>query len=472
MELNLCKDGFSGYNRDWADINNFSNDLLDPEVLLPLDPGILATGITTNPSDVLHQGVKYQIESKTFRITSGTVTRWKQSSKGHVESGGGPLESRDYELGVTGACALPVKDNEHDEPLYDNIAIKSGVLGTRKCKSTSVGVLDLASKLALDEPPFSKAAEISPTTGREPCVQSCRPRQPDFVLRNQQRFHCQLLGQRSKGNDTYNLGLDDGENGGKVMDEELLRPERNRCIDLEQYGREDKGYDTGSEVGDSNEGELTQANGTFGKTVTTTSQQHKGSNHTIQDGRHGSSRTKNQTPSAMPTRALRRPSHHQHAAALDSKRSSQLGLLPSDPQTQGSTWPPRSTQQSGDYAAWKDDIYGPHGKGADYDAVGPKDKNNRDDDFDNAGQSSGSETGDDDSDAGTDNGRETRRLHVRTRALWSKLDEQRLLAYKNKMGMKWDDICRRFPDRTPGVVEARWYILRGNQLPLLSSQSG
>ncbi|KAF2182688.1 hypothetical protein K469DRAFT_231262 [Zopfia rhizophila CBS 207.26] len=121
-----------------------------------------------------------------------------------------------------------------------------------------------------------------------------------------------------------------------------------------------------------------------------------------------------------------------------------------------------STQRSGDYGTWKTGARSPHGKGADNDAVGlDKDEDDRDDEFENSDQISGSETGDDDSDAGTDDGRETRRVDVRTRAPWSKSDEQRLLAYRCKMGMKWDDIYPLFPNRTPGAIQARWYILQG-----------
>jgi Myb-like DNA-binding domain len=53
------------------------------------------------------------------------------------------------------------------------------------------------------------------------------------------------------------------------------------------------------------------------------------------------------------------------------------------------------------------------------------------------------------------------RLRKRTRVPWLELDEQRLLLYKNKQGMTWDDICLRFPDRTPGAVKLRWYALHG-----------
>lgn len=31
---------------------------------------------------------------------------------------------------------------------------------------------------------------------------------------------------------------------------------------------------------------------------------------------------------------------------------------------------------------------------------------------------------------------------------------------KDKMGMPWKDIFKRFPDRTPGAVKVRWHIAR------------
>ena len=132
---------------------------------------------------------------------------------------------------------------------------------------------------------------------------------------------------------------------------------------------------------------------------------------------------------------------------------------------------PSSTQQSSDYTASKTGTRSPHGKGANNDAVGPdddEDDNDRDDDFGNGSQSSGSESsGGSDSDASAaaaDDGRlhrEHRRVQVRTRRPWLESDDRRLLAYKNKMGMKWDDIFGRFPDRTPGAVRAHWHILQG-----------
>ena len=51
-------------------------------------------------------------------------------------------------------------------------------------------------------------------------------------------------------------------------------------------------------------------------------------------------------------------------------------------------------------------------------------------------------------------------LRKRTRVPWLESDEQRLLLYKDKMGMPWKDIFKRFPDRTPGAVKVRWHILQ------------
>lgn len=109
----------------------------------------------------------------------------------------------------------------------------------------------------------------------------------------------------------------------------------------------------------------------------------------------------------------------------------------------------------------------PHGKGADYNAIAPdKDKDKRDDGFENDGRSSGSENSggsDSDTSAATaddddDNGRlhrEHRRVQVRMRRPWPNSNNQRLLAYKRKMGMKWDDIYPLFPNRTLGAIQAR-----------------
>ncbi|KAF2193631.1 hypothetical protein K469DRAFT_712418 [Zopfia rhizophila CBS 207.26] len=99
---------------------------------------------------------------------------------------------------------------------------------------------------------------------------------------------------------------------------------------------------------------------------------------------------------------------------------------------------------------------------------------NGDDDFEDSGVNSGNRhSGDSDSDAEIDDDdddddnddepphREHRRAHVRTREPWSKSDEQRLLAYKSKMDMKWNDIFCRFLNRTLGAVRACWHILQG-----------
>ena len=90
-------------------------------------------------------------------------------------------------------------------------------------------------------------------------------------------------------------------------------------------------------------------------------------------------------------------------------------------------------------------IHSPHGKVANDDTVGPdKDEDDRDDDFESGGQSLGSESsGGIDSDASgaaDDKGderphRKDGRVQVQTRRPWLKSGDERLVAYKSKMGM-------------------------------------
>jgi hypothetical protein len=48
----------------------------------------------------------------------------------------------------------------------------------------------------------------------------------------------------------------------------------------------------------------------------------------------------------------------------------------------------------------------------------------------------------------------------RTRKPWLESDEVLLLLLKDKQGMEWKEICKRFPGRTPGAVQVRYYTLR------------
>ncbi|KAF1362263.1 hypothetical protein EJ07DRAFT_153815 [Lizonia empirigonia] len=47
----------------------------------------------------------------------------------------------------------------------------------------------------------------------------------------------------------------------------------------------------------------------------------------------------------------------------------------------------------------------------------------------------------------------------RTHIAWQKSDEARLLSLKDKQGMEWKDIFRRFPERSEGAVKVRYYML-------------
>lgn len=61
--------------------------------------------------------------------------------------------------------------------------------------------------------------------------------------------------------------------------------------------------------------------------------------------------------------------------------------------------------------------------------------------------------------------RVNKRFRQRSRKPRSELDKQQLLAFKDKVGMKWTDIFKRFPDRTPGAIRTRWHMLHGKEFP-------
>jgi len=64
--------------------------------------------------------------------------------------------------------------------------------------------------------------------------------------------------------------------------------------------------------------------------------------------------------------------------------------------------------------------------------------------------------------AGSDEGshRGDTRFRQRTHRPWLKSDEERLLAYKDRMEMEWEDIFKYFPDRSHGAIKLRYYTLR------------
>jgi hypothetical protein len=77
----------------------------------------------------------------------------------------------------------------------------------------------------------------------------------------------------------------------------------------------------------------------------------------------------------------------------------------------------------------------------------------------------GTDHSDDDSDKEGENGEEViKKCSRRTHKLWRELDEVRLLSLKDKQGMEWQEICKRFPDRSPGAVKLRYYTLRKKDL--------
>ncbi|KAF2245134.1 hypothetical protein BU26DRAFT_508468 [Trematosphaeria pertusa] len=51
------------------------------------------------------------------------------------------------------------------------------------------------------------------------------------------------------------------------------------------------------------------------------------------------------------------------------------------------------------------------------------------------------------------------KYNQRTHRPWLQSDEARLLSLKDNQGMEWKEICKRFPDRSPGAVKLRYYTL-------------
>ncbi|EMD66433.1 hypothetical protein COCSADRAFT_179707 [Bipolaris sorokiniana ND90Pr] len=60
-----------------------------------------------------------------------------------------------------------------------------------------------------------------------------------------------------------------------------------------------------------------------------------------------------------------------------------------------------------------------------------------------------------------ENGEEDIRGHSqRTHKLWLESEEVLLFSLKDKQGMEWEEICKRFPSRSPGAVKLRYYTLK------------
>jgi hypothetical protein len=57
-------------------------------------------------------------------------------------------------------------------------------------------------------------------------------------------------------------------------------------------------------------------------------------------------------------------------------------------------------------------------------------------------------------------GQDIHRYSLRIHIAWPPSDEARLLSYKDKQGIEWKEIFKRFPDRTTGAVRTRYHKLR------------
>jgi hypothetical protein len=79
--------------------------------------------------------------------------------------------------------------------------------------------------------------------------------------------------------------------------------------------------------------------------------------------------------------------------------------------------------------------------------------------------SHGTDHSDDDGDEEDENGEEvTKEYSQQTYKLWLESEEVLLLSLRDKQGMGWEEICKRFPSRSPGAVKLRYYTLRKKSL--------
>jgi hypothetical protein len=74
-----------------------------------------------------------------------------------------------------------------------------------------------------------------------------------------------------------------------------------------------------------------------------------------------------------------------------------------------------------------------------------------------------SDNDDNDHDCDDENEQEeefTERYSQRTRKLWLESEEVLLLSLKDKQGMDWEEVCKRFPGRSLGAIKLRYHTLR------------
>jgi hypothetical protein len=72
-----------------------------------------------------------------------------------------------------------------------------------------------------------------------------------------------------------------------------------------------------------------------------------------------------------------------------------------------------------------------------------------------------SDNDDDDCDEENEHEEEfTERYSQRIRKLWLESEEVLLLSLKDKQGMDWEEVCKRFPGRSLGAIKLRYYTLR------------
>ncbi|KAF2185532.1 hypothetical protein K469DRAFT_750282 [Zopfia rhizophila CBS 207.26] len=141
-EYNVREDGSPKNVRDWANIDDFVDRLLDSNVLRSLDRGLPALAIGVEEMNLAVERL-FNESSLEFPLVLDDNAAGASHSIGDIESGGGLQEYQDDDLDAAGMCALAVENTggvyndslpEQDEP-HDDVGITTRPSALADCSS-------------------------------------------------------------------------------------------------------------------------------------------------------------------------------------------------------------------------------------------------------------------------------------------------------------------------------------------------
>ncbi|KAF2177531.1 hypothetical protein K469DRAFT_357228 [Zopfia rhizophila CBS 207.26] len=221
IEHNLCEDGSPEYDGEWADIDDFSTNLLDSNASHSPDCGPLAQVKVAGPPGSLHQDCEGGLKAISLQIPQSHQSNKEEADQGagveemnlaikrlfdgsspelplaldddatgashsigDTESGGGPRKYQDHNLDAAGMCALSMGNTggvyndslpEQDEP-HDDASMISRPSATCKRKyasftgtiTPSVEVADVTSKPASEDCCSAKRRRLAQPQAESP----------------------------------------------------------------------------------------------------------------------------------------------------------------------------------------------------------------------------------------------------------------------------------------------------------------